>query len=108
MVLLLDPERIGENGGVSTVTAALALPQRVATVLAVQASAQDPATGEYFEQTGTTLTIAARQRASSGVVTIAGVDDGSAGPDKTVRVAATVTGGYRLSQAGGQGVDHLR
>ena len=98
MVLQLNPGRISENGGVSTVTAALALPQRVATVLAVQASAQDPATGEYFDQIGTTLTIAAQQTASTGVVTIVGVDDGTAGSDKTVQVAATVTGGYRLSQ----------
>ena len=42
----------------------------------------------YFDQTGTTLTIAARQTASTGTVTIAARNDGIYGPaSRHVRVS---------------------
>ena len=91
--LVLTPGQVIENGGVSTVTATLARPNSQTAVLTVQASAKSPATGSYFVQSGTKLTIAALQTTSTGTVTIAAVDDAVRTPDKTVLVAATVTGG---------------
>ena len=91
MTLTLDPVTIGESAGVSTVTATLGHPSSAVTAVTVTATAHDPPQGTYFTQSGTTLTIAAGATASTGTVTIAGVDDGVDGPDKRVQVTGTAT-----------------
>ena len=102
LTLVLSPQRIGENGGVSVVTATLSERSGVATTLTVAATPHEPAAGSYFVQHGTTLTIAAGHTASAGTVRIAALDDDVDSPDKTVRVAATVAGGNGVAAPAAQ------
>ena len=91
--LALSAEEIGEDGGESTVTATLSGTSTEATTLTVTAWPVAPPAGEYFTQSGTTLTIAPGSTESSGEVVVAAVNDRVHGADKRVQVAATVAGG---------------
>ena len=79
-------------GNASTVTATLDRASSAAVTLTVSASAGTHAVSGDFTQTGTTLTIAAGETASTGVVTVTANDDTTDEPDKSVTVSATVSG----------------
>jgi len=93
--LVLTPASIDESGdaNVSTVTATLDGPARAAVTLTV---ASAPGTGTVaadFTQSGTTLSFAAGETASSGSVTITAVDNDVHEADKSVTVSASASGG---------------
>ena len=91
--LSLSPSSIGE-GETATVSARLPAPAASAVTLTVSAAPGTGASAGDFAQTGTTLTIAAGARTSTGSVTIAAADDGVDGPEsKRVTVSATLSGG---------------
>ena len=86
----LSDRYIVESGGASTVTARLNHASNVLTTLSIAAQ---PAPATWYTQSGTALTIAAGQLASTGTVRINAVDDDADGPNRTVTLAATVTAG---------------
>ena len=90
--LRVVPDAIGEQGGPAAVSADLNHPTSKRLILTVTAEAVPPALATEFTQGGASLTIAARQTASTGTVTIAGVDDASYLGAKQVRVTAQVAG----------------
>ena len=93
--LALDPASISENGGVSTVTAALSGPSSQPATVTV-ASAAVSSTGAVagdFTQTGTTLTVAAGETTGAGLVTVRGNDNRVDAADKQVTVSGTAAGG---------------
>ena len=95
--LTLSPAEIGDDGGVSTVTAALDGPSSEQVTVTVAATAVPPATPAGFTlSTNKALIIAAGQTVSTGAVTIAAHDDSGTG-HKQVQVAGTVTGGNGLA-----------
>ena len=90
--LVLTPARIGENGGVSTVTAVVSPPSPEPVTLRVSVSAVSPADGSDFELgANRELAIAANQTGSTGTVTVTAVDDDVDGPNKQITITATVT-----------------
>ena len=92
--LALTPSTISENGGVSTVTATLSGTSSAEVTVTVSASADSPATNDDFTlSTNKVLTIAAGSTASTGVVTITGVNNNVESPDKLVTVSGTTSGG---------------
>ena len=93
--LALGPASVSENGGVSTVTAALSGPSSQVTTLTVSSSAvaSTGAVAGDFTQSGTTLTIAAGATTSTGAVTVRGNDNNVDAANKSVTVTATATGG---------------
>ncbi len=93
--LILTPASIAESGAsnASTVTASLSGASDQAVTLAVAAAAVSPAKSGDFALSGTTLTVAAGARSSTGTVTVTAVDDKIDGPNKTVTVSATASGG---------------
>ncbi len=92
--LALTPSTISENGGVSTVTATLSGTSSAEVTVTVSASADSPATSDDFTlSTNKVLTIAAGSTASTGVVTITGVNNNVESPDKLVTVSGTTSGG---------------
>ena len=95
----LDPSLIDENGGASTVTAALsgASSEAVTVTVTVSASAVSPAVAGDVTQSGATLTISAGSTGSTGTVTITAVDNQVDAPDKSVTVSATVSGGLGVA-----------
>ena len=95
VTLALDPASIDESGddNESTVTATLSGASSQAVTLTVAATPVNPAVGDDFTLTGTTLTIAAGRTASTGAVTVTAVDNDVDAPDKTVTVSATASGG---------------
>ena len=86
VMLELDPPSISENGGVSTVTATLDGKSSEPTTVTVSATARSPAVVDDFRLHGTRLTIAAGETASTGTVTIAGVNNELIAPSKQVEV----------------------
>ena len=85
--LSLSHDAIGENGGVSTVTASLSHASSEATTVAVSVEPVAPAAaGDYTLSNNKTLTIAAGSTSSTGTVTVTGVDNDIDAPDKTVKV----------------------
>ena len=87
VTLSLSDTSIAEDGGVTTVTASLSHASSVATAVTVSVSPDSPAvTGDYALSVNTTLTIAAGQTASTGAVTVTGVNNDVDTVDKTVRV----------------------
>ena len=102
VALVLTPTEIGENGGVSAVTATLSSPSSEAVTVTVSATAVSPAVAGDFTQSGTTLTISAGQTTSTGTVTIAAVNNAVDSPDRTVRVTGSVTGGLGVSAPSSQ------
>ena len=88
VTLALGADDIGEDGGSTGVTATLSGASSHDTTITVTASAQSPASGRHFQQTGAELVIAAGRTDSTGTVTVAAVDDHTHGPlGKRVRVA---------------------
>ncbi len=100
VMLALSPSSIGEilfRTSVSTVTATLSRASSEAVTVTVSATAVAPAVAGDFTQSGTTLTIAAGQTASTGTVTLFLVDNDVHAPDKQVTVSATVSGGNNVA-----------
>ena len=97
--LVLSPSSIGENGGVSTVTAELSHGSGAAVTVTVSTAAVSPTVQADFTQTGTTLTIAAAATSSAGLVTVTAVNNAVVSPDKRVTVSATVAGGFATPSA---------
>ena len=91
VTLVLTLDSVGENGGVSTVTATVSPASAEAFTVTVTAAAVDPAMAGDFTLTGTTLSFAAEATGSTGVVTIAAVDNDEDAPDKTVTVSGSVS-----------------
>ena len=91
VTLVLSPDSIGENGGVSTVTARVSPAVSEAFTVTVSAAAVAPAVAGDFTLAGTTLSFAADATGSTGEVTIAAVDNDEDAPDKTVTVSGAVS-----------------
>ena len=88
VTLALSETEIGEAAGSTTVTASLSGKSSQDTTITVTATGEVPSGGAHFTlAAGTSLTIAAGQTTSTGVVTIASVNDAVHGSDKRVRVA---------------------
>ncbi len=92
--LVLGPASISEEGGVSTVAAALSGPSSAAVTVTVAAA---PGTGavaaDFSLSTATTLTIAAGSTTSAGTVTVTAVGNAVAAGSKQVTVSGTSAGG---------------
>ena len=97
VTLAVTPATITENGEVATVTATLSGKSSQAVTLTVATPAGPPALADAFTQTGTTLTIAAEQTTSTGLVTLTATDNAVDAADKTVTISATATGGNNVS-----------
>ena len=91
VTLVLSPDAIGENGGVSTITATASPASSEAFTVTVSAYAISPAVAGDFELAGTTLSFAANATRSTGEVTITAVDNQVDAPGKTVTVSGTVS-----------------
>ena len=103
LTLILSASSIGENGGAANVTASLSGPSSQDVTLVVSASPEPPALSDDFTITPNgTLTIAAGSTQSTDVVTITAVDNGVDGPDKSVTVSATVSGGDEVGAPSSQ------
>ena len=90
VTLKLTPDSIGENGGVTTVTASLDRASSAVTTVTVSVAAVHPAiSNDFMLGTNRTLTIPAGQTESIGTVTITGKDNDVDAPNKEVRVSAT-------------------
>ena len=88
--LTLTPDSIGEDGGLSTVTAKLSHVSSAETVLTVSAAAVSPAVpADFLLSDNTTLRIAAGATTSTGTVTIAAVNNSVDAPDKSLTVSAS-------------------
>ena len=99
--LELMPGSIGENGGVSAVTAVLDRPSSEDTTVGVSAAAVSPAVAGDFTLSGSTLTISAGSRTSTGTVTIEARDNIVDAPDKQVTVSATASNSQGVRRAVG-------
>ena len=97
VTLVLSPSSIGENGGLSTVTATLDYASSQTTTITVSATAVSPAVPGDFELSGTTLMIAAGQKESTGTVTIAAMNNNVDAPNKSVTVSATVSNSQEVT-----------
>ena len=100
-VLHLMPNSIGENGGSSSVTATLNGTSSAETVLTVSAVAGANATdGDFTLSANTTLTIAAGDTTSTGMVTIGAVNNDADEPNKEVTVSAVATNSVGVTTPG--------
>ncbi|MYB34593.1 MAG: hypothetical protein F4X92_05635, partial [Gammaproteobacteria bacterium] len=98
--LILTPSAIKESGASDTtaVTATLSGKSSEAVTLKVSAAADPPAVaGDFRLSSNRMLTIAPGKTESDGKVTIMAVDNIVDGPDKTVTVTATASGGLGLA-----------
>ena len=103
VTLVLDPDRISENNGRSTVTATLDHPSTAATTVTVSASAVDPAMASHFTlSTNKVLTIAANATTSTGAVTIAAVNNDDDDPNRQVTVSGTAVNTAGVTQPSSQ------
>ncbi len=92
VTLMLDPPTISENGGETTVTASLNRASGTVTTIEVMVLPDAPATeSDYQISDNVTLTIAAGETESTGLVTMTAVDNEVQAPDKTVQVQGTAT-----------------
>ena len=90
VALKLMPDSIGENGGVSTVTASVDRASSAMTTVTVSAMAVDPAvSNDFMLSTNKTLTIPEGQTDSTGTVTVRAMNNTVDSPNKTVTVSAT-------------------
>ncbi len=90
VTLVLSGDSIGENGGVSTVTATVAPASAAAFTVTVAAAAVSPAVAADFRLSANrVLSFAENATESTGSVTITGVDDDVDAADKTVTVSGT-------------------
>ena len=98
VTLALSSTSISENGGISTVTASLDHASSEDTTVTVSAAPVTPASSlDYSLSTNTVLTIAAGATASSGTVTITGVDNDVDAANKTVKVMGAASNGLDVS-----------
>ena len=97
VTLALTPASIGENGGVSTVTARLDHASSEDTTVTVSALAVLPALAADFSLGGGSLHIAAGSTTSGGTVTITANNNDVDAPDKTVTVSAVAVNNYRVT-----------
>ena len=99
--LVLLPSSIGENGGISTVEARLSHGSGAAVTVTVAFAAVSPAVaGDFTESAALTLTIAAEETSSTGLVTVTANDNTVVSPDKSVTVStSSVTGGFATPSA---------
>ena len=94
VTLVLNPSSIGENSGVSAVTATLNRPSSEAVTVTVAAVTVSPAMASDFTLSANKrLTITAGQTTSTGRVTITAEDNDTDAPDKKITVSASVSGG---------------
>ena len=109
VALALSPASINESGAgnVSTVTATLSGESSEAVTVTVSSTAVSPAVAGDFTQSGTTLTIAAGQTASTGTVTLTAIDNAVSSAHKTVTVTGTAAGGNTVSPPAGRHADPL-
>ncbi len=92
VTLELSKTPIPEKGGKSTVTATLSHPSSEVTAVTISATPVPPTVGGDFSLTSNrTLTIAAGERSSKGVVTISAIDSDTDDPDKTVAVSGSAS-----------------
>ena len=91
VTLVLSPDSIAEDGGVTTVTATVSPASAEAFTVTVAATADAPGTEADFTLTGASLSFAANAAESTGEVTIAAVDNDEDTPDKMVTVSGTVS-----------------
>ena len=90
VTLVLTPDSIEENGGLSTVTARLDRPSSEATTVTVTVTPVLPAVADdYTLSLNLELTVAADETESTGAVTVTAVDNAVDAPDKVVMVSAT-------------------
>ncbi len=105
VALAVTDASISENGGATTVTATLSHASSAATTITVSAAAGPHTVAADFKQTGTALSIAAGDTASTGTVTIAAVDDDEdAAHDKTVRVTGSAQNSHGVGAVTGVSV----
>ena len=97
VTLVLTPDSISENAGVSTVTATLDRPSSEDTTIEVSVTPETPAVEGDYTLTGATLTIAAGLKTSTGTVTITGVNNETPEAAKNV----TVSGAARNANSPG-------
>ena len=89
----LEPAAVAENGAAATVTATVSPASATAFTVTVSASPVDPAMASDFSlSTNTTLSFAANATKSTGIVTVAAVDNDVQAADKQVTVSGSVTG----------------
>ena len=94
VTLVLSRAAISEANEVATVTATLSSAENEAVTITVSATAVAPAeAGDFSLSSAKTLTITAASLTSTGLVTIAALDDMLDGMDKTVTVSGTADGG---------------
>ena len=92
VTLALSDGSIGENGGVSTVTATVSPASAAAFTVTISAAAVSPAVAADFRLSANrVLSFAENATASTGSVTITGVDNDVDAADKTVTVSGTVS-----------------
>ena len=92
VTLALSAGSIGEDGGVSTVTATVSPASAAAFTVTVAAAAVAPAVAADFRLSANpVLSFAENATASTGSVTITGVDNDVDAADKTVTVSGTVS-----------------
>ena len=88
--LVLSPEAISENGGITTVTATLSTPENAAVTITISATPEGHAVIDDFTlSTAKTLTIAADSLTSTGLVTITANDNNARAATKSVTVSGT-------------------
>ena len=91
--LALSPASISESSGVATVTATLSNPSAAAVTVTVSAAPVAPAVaGDFVLSSATTLTVAAGQTTSAGIVTVTAVGNADDAPDKSVTVSGSASG----------------
>ena len=91
VTLVLNPDSIGEDGGVGRVTATLSAASTEPFTVTVAAAQDAPAVAGDFALSGGTLSFAAGATASTGEVTITAVNNGVDTADKTLRVSGVVS-----------------
>ena len=84
--LHLSPESISEDGGASTVTATVDPPSPTPFTVEVLGAPLEPVSSDFRRSANSVLTFAANARESTGVVTVAAVDDSAASPTKIIEL----------------------
>ena len=103
VILVLDRDRISEDGGRSTVTAILDQPSAAQITVTVSASAVLPATADDFTlSTNKVLTIAAEQTTSTGTVTIAAVNNDDDDDNRRVTLSGVAASSSTVTQPSSQ------
>ena len=98
VTLMLSSASISENGGVSTVTAALSHASNEATTVTVSAEPVAPAnSSDYSLSANTVLSIAAGATSSSGTVTISARNNDVDAPNKMVTVKGSASNNLGVS-----------